>query len=172
MPPEPLVDGAPVGDWLGAPPVGVSDGLPLAVDPVGEPVVGRADGLFDGFFPPAVAFEFVAPGVATVLGPVPPAGPVVRSAPDVLRVGTWPVVGAPVVEDPAGAWFAVGAPLNAPETSSATRPALAKSAAPTATAAPVRRRGLGRGAGPGCPSRGGGPVGSDMRCGTFHSSAT
>jgi hypothetical protein len=170
VPLEPPVDGAPVGDWLGAPPVGVSDGLPLGLEPAGEPVVGWADGLFDGFFPPGAAFELVAPGVATVLGPVPPAGPVVRTAPDVLRVGTWPVVGASVVEDPAGAWFAVGAPLNAPETSSATRPTQAKSAAPTAIAVPVRRRGLGRGAGPGCPWAGGGPVGSDMRCDTLHSS--
>ena len=171
-PPDPPVDGAPVGDWLGAPPVGVSDGLPLGLVPAGELVVGWADGLFDGCLPPGVAFEPVAPGVATVLGLVPPAGPVVPTAPDAVCDGTWPVDGAPVVEDPTGAWFAAGAPLNAPEMSSATMPALAKRAAPTVTAVPVRRRGLGCGAGPGCPWTGGGPVGSDMRGGTFHSSET
>lgn len=79
MPLEPPVDGAPVGDWLGAPPVGVSDGLPLGLVPAGELVVGWADGLFDGCFPP---------GVVTVPGLVPPAGPVVRTAPDALCVGT------------------------------------------------------------------------------------
>jgi hypothetical protein len=149
VPEEPPVDGAPVGDWLGAPPVGVRDGLPPGLVPAGELVVGWADGPFDGF-PPGVAFELVAPGVATVLGLVPPAGPVVRTAPDAVCDGTWPVDGAPVVEDPTGAWCAAGAPLNAPETSSATRPALAQRAAPTVTAVPVRRRGPG-GAGSGCP---------------------
>lgn len=79
MPLEPPVDGAPVG---------VSDGLPLGLVPTGELVVGWADGLFDGCFPPGVAFELAAPGVVTVPGLVPPAGPVVRTAPDALCVGT------------------------------------------------------------------------------------
>src|SRR5690242_14774967 len=86
----------PVGDWLGAPPVGPSDGAPLGPVPAGELVVGWADGLLDGCFPPGAAFVLAAPGVAPVPGLVPPAGPVVRPAPGAVCVGTWPAGGAPV----------------------------------------------------------------------------
>jgi hypothetical protein len=158
-----LVGGEVDGDPLEVPPLGVPDAPPPGV----ELVLGRPEGLADGFLP-GVAFGLVAPGVATVLGPAaPPAPPDVRAAPDALCDGVRPVLEVPAVEGPAGAWFAVGEPLNAPETSSATRPALAATAAPTATAVP-RRRWFPRGW-PGCPWPGG-PVGRDMRGGTFHSS--
>jgi hypothetical protein len=62
----------------------------------------------------------------------------------------------PVAGGPAGCWFAVGAPVNAPETSSATRPALATTPAPSAMAVA-----LGRCGGFGWPAS----VGSDMRGG-------
>ena len=163
MPPG-LVAGGP----LGVPPLGVPGALRLGVEPAGELVPGCADGLVDGFFPPGVAFGLVAPGVATVPGLLaPPPGLDVRAAPDALCDGTRLAAGVPVVEVPAGAWIEAGAPVNAPETSSATRPALATTAAPTATAAATRRRWLPGG----CPGPGG-PVGSDMRGGTFHSSET
>jgi hypothetical protein len=156
------------GDPLEVPPPGVPDALPLGVEPAGALVLGRPEGLADGSLPPGVAVGLVPAGVATVLGPAAPPGPDVRAAPDALCDGVRPVVEVPAVEGPAGPWFAAGEPLNAPETSSATRPALATATAPTATAAPPRRRWLSRGW-PGCPWPGG-PVGSDMRPGTFHSS--
>jgi hypothetical protein len=164
-----LVAGEVDGDPLEVPPPGVPDPPPLGV----ELVPGRPEGLADGFLPPGVVFGLAAPGVATVLGPAaPPAGPDVRAAPDALCDGVRPVLEVPAVEGPAGTWFAVGEPLNAPETSSATRPALAAAATPTAT---TRRRGFPCGW-PGCPWPGcpgpGGFVGSDMRGGTFQSSET
>jgi hypothetical protein len=170
-------DGEPLGPELGVPvvgapddgaPVGVPGALPLGVELAGALVRGWADGLVDGFFPPGVAFGLVAAWVAVVPGP---AGPEVRAAPDALCDGTRLAAGVLAVEGPAGAWFAAGVPVNAPETSSATRPALATTAAPTATAAPVRRRGFPCGSPGGCPGPGG-PVGRDMRGGTFHSSET
>jgi hypothetical protein len=163
------VGGALDGDPLVGPPLGEPDVPPLGDELAGAPVLGRAEGLLDGFFPPGVPVGLVAAGVAAVLGPAaPPTEPDGSAAPDALCDGTWPDAGAPVVAGPAGAWFAAGAPVNAPETSSATRPALARTAAPTATAAPARRRWFPGGC-PGCPGPAG-PVGTDMRGGTFHSS--
>jgi hypothetical protein len=174
-------DGAPLGEEPGEPvglvegapdgvPLGVPDAPPPGVELVGAPVLGWADGLVDRL-PPGVAFGLVTTGVAAVLGATPPAGPVVRTVPGAVCDEPPAVLGAPVVEDPAGAWFAVGEPANAPETSSATRPAPATATAPTATAAPARRRGFPCGGRPGCPGPGG-PVGRDMRGGTSHSSET
>jgi hypothetical protein len=160
------VAGAPVAGPLGVPPVGVPGALPLGAELAGALVRGWADGLADGFFPPGVAFGLLAAGVAAVLGPAPPAGPEVRAAPDALCDGTR-LAEVAAVEGPAGAWFAAGVPVNTPDTSSATRPPLATTATPTATAAPARRRGFPGG----CPGPGG-PVGRDMRGGTFHSSET
>jgi len=132
----------PDGDPLAAPPPGVLDGLSPAAGLPGELVPGWAAGLADGFLPPRVAPGLVAPCDVAVPGATaPPAGAEVRGAPDALRAALWPGVGAPVVADPAGSWFAAGEPLNAPEASSATRPALAATAAPAASA-PARRRWL------------------------------
>jgi hypothetical protein len=137
-PPLGLVECEPVGDPLELdPPLGVPDPL-LPVELAGEPVLGWADGLVDGFLPPVVARVPVAPAVAALLGPAAP-GADVRDAPDEPCDGVWPVAGAPVVAVPAGDWFAAGVPLNAPETSSATSPALASTATPIATA-PARLR--------------------------------
>lgn len=170
--PAGLLGGALDGDPPLGPPVGEPDVPPLGDELAGALVLGRAEGLFDGFFPLGVPVGLVAAGVA-VLGPAePPMVPDGSAAPDALRDGTWPEAGTPVVAGPAGAWFAAGSPVNAPETSSATRPALARTAAPTATAAPARRRFPGGCPGcPGCPGPGG-PAGTDMRGGTFHSSET
>jgi hypothetical protein len=140
--PAGLVAGVLEGTSLVEPPVGGPEVPPLGdVPAAGALVAGCADGLFDGFFP-CVACWPVAAGVAAVLGPAVPPGADVLPAPDARSDGIRPVVGAPVVEDPAGDWFAAGEPANAPETSSATRPALAAAAAPTAIAAPARRRGF------------------------------
>lgn len=163
--------GVPVGPVVGepddGPPVGVPGALPLGAELGGALVRGWADGLVDGFFPPGVACGLVAAWVAAPLGP---AGPEVRAAPDALCDGTR-LAEVAAVEGPAGAWFAAGVPVNAPDTSSATRPPLATTATPTATAVPARRRGFPCGWPGGCPGPGG-PVGRDMRGGTFHSSET
>jgi hypothetical protein len=159
------VVGEPVAGPLGLPPVGVPGALPLGVEPAGALVRGWADGLVDGFFPPGVACGLVAACVAAALGPE------VRAAPDALCDGTRLAAGVLAVEGPAGAWFAAGVPVKAPETSSATRPPLATTATPTATAVPARRRGFLCGWPGGWPGPGG-PVGRDMRGGTFHSSET
>jgi hypothetical protein len=86
-----------------------------------------------------VAREPVALAVAALLGPAVPPGADVRGAPDEPCEGVWPVAGAPLVAVPAGDWLPAGAPLNAPETSSATRPPAATAAVPTAIA-PARLR--------------------------------
>src|SRR6267378_366775 len=133
--------------------VGDGDGDPLGPElgvPLG-PVVGELDGGPLGA--PPLGVGLAVTGVAAALGSAEPPGPDVRAAPDALCAGTWPA-GVLAVEDPAGAWFAAGVPVNAPETSSATRPALATTAALTATAAPARRRGFPCGW-PGCPGPGG-----------------
>ena len=130
-----LVEAGPVGDPLD-PPLGVLDPPPL-VGLAGELVLGWADGLVEGFF---AACVLVAPVVAALLGPAAPlAGADVRDTLD--EPGEGPVPVAPLVAVPAGDWFAAGVPLNAPETSSATRPALATAATPTATT-PARLRGV------------------------------
>jgi hypothetical protein len=129
-PPLGLVEAGPDGD-----PLGLLDRLP-PVGLAGEPVLGWADGLVDGFLPPVVARGLVAPVVAAPGPAAPPADAGVRDAPsDGLRAAA----GAPVVAVPVGDWLAAGVPLNTPETSSATRPALAAAAAPTAIT-PARLR--------------------------------
>src|SRR3984893_7529271 len=120
-----LVEAGPDGDPLDPPP-GLLDPLP-PVGLAGEPVLGRADGLVDGFLLPVVARGLGAPVCASPGRPAPPADAGVRDAPS---DGLSPVAGAPVVAVPAGDWLAAGGPLNTPETSSATRPALAATAAP------------------------------------------
>ncbi len=70
-PPVGLVEAGPDGDPLD--PVGVLDPPPV-VGLGGEPVLGWADGLVDGFLPPVAALVPVAPGVAAVLGPAAPPG--------------------------------------------------------------------------------------------------
>jgi hypothetical protein len=155
------VDGAVDGALLG---VGVLDALPLAVGLAGELVAGWPEGLADAFLPGRVVAEPDAPGVVVPAGTVPPlAGPDARAA-DALGDGIRLVVGVAGVEGAARSWFASGVLLSAPETSSATRPALATTAAPIAKA-PARRR-WGRSGGP----AGATPAGGDMRSGTFHSS--
>ena len=132
-------------------------------------MLGWADGLVDGFLPPVVARVPVAPLVAARSGRAAPPGADVRDAP---CDGLWPVAGAPVVAVPAGDWFAAGVPLNTPETSSATRPALAAAATPAAIT-PARLRWFGCGwSGWPWPGGPGGTAGSDMRGGTVHSSET
>jgi hypothetical protein len=183
---DPLVEGVGVplglvadevdGDPLEVLPLGAPDPLPPRVGLAGEPVLGRPVGLADGFLPPGVVFWLVAADVATLLGlAAPPPGPDGRAVPDALREGVWLVAEMLAVEGPAGVWCAVGEPLNAPETSSATRPTLATAAAPTATAATPRRRGFPCGW-PGCLGSGchgsGGLVGCDMRGGASHSPET
>jgi hypothetical protein len=133
------VDGALVGGELDPPPLGVLPPVGLA----GELVLGWADGLVDGFLPPVAARVPVAPAVAALLGPAAPPGADVRDAPAEPCDGAWPVAVAPVAV-PAGAWFAAGVSLNAPETSSATRPAAATAATPAAIT-PARLRWFGCG---------------------------
>ena len=137
-PPVGLVEAGPVGDPLD--PVGVPDPPP----PLGlaaEPVLGWADGLVDGFLPPVVDR---GPAVAALLGPAAPPGADVLGAPDEPCAGVWPVAGAPAVAVPDGDWFAAGVLLNAPETSSAPRPAAANVATPAAIT-PARLRWFGCG---------------------------
>jgi hypothetical protein len=131
-PPLGLVEAGPVGDPLD-PPLGVLDPPPV-VGLADEPVLGWADGLVAGFLPAVVARVPVAPVVAALLGPAAPPAADVGDTPDEPCDGVWPAAGAPVVEVPAGDWFAAGVPLNAPEISSATRPAPATAAVPTASA--------------------------------------
>ncbi len=103
-------------------------------------MLGRVEGLVACFLLAGAAGGLVAPGAGAVLGPAaPPAGPDVRAAPDALADGTRLALGAPFAGDPAGGWFAAGEPANAPEASSATRPALAATAAPAAMTAARRR---------------------------------
>lgn len=136
-PPVGLVEVGPDGDPLD--PVGVLDPPPV-VGLAGEPVLGWADVLVDGFLPVAARVP-VAPDVAALLGPAAPPG---ADAPDEPCDGVWPVVEAPVVAVPAGDWFAAGVPLNTPETSSPARPAAATAATPAAiTAARLRWFGCG-----------------------------
>jgi hypothetical protein len=134
-----VLPGVVAGDPVEAPPPGVPDAPPPGVGLAGELVPGGADGLADGFL---LARGLDTAGVAGAVGPAaPPTGPDVLAAPDAFCDGIRLRPGAPVVEDPAGSWFAAGVPLNAPETRSATRPALARTAAPAASA-PARRRGV------------------------------
>jgi hypothetical protein len=126
-----LVEAGPDGD----PPLGLVDPLP-PVGLAGEPVLGWAEGLVDGFLPPVVARGLVAP-VAAAPGPAaPPAGADVRDAPS---DGVRPAAGAPVVAVPTVDWLAAGVSLNTPETSRAVRPAHAATVAPTAST-PTRLR--------------------------------
>ena len=128
-------DGVLVGGALD--PLGVLPPAGLA----GEPVPGWADGLVDGFLPPFVARWLLVPVVAALLGRTPPrAGADVLDAPD---EGTWLVAAPPVAEFRGDIWFAAGAPLNAPEASSATSPALTARAETAPSARPLARlRGL------------------------------
>jgi hypothetical protein len=168
-PPVGLVEAGPDGDPLD--PVGVLDPPPV-VGLAGEPVLGWADGLVDGFLPPVAALVPVAPAVAALLGPAAPPGADVRDAPVAPCDGVWPVAVAPVVAVPAGDWFAAGVSLNAPETSSATRPAAATAATPAAIT-PARLRWFGCDwSGSPRPGGPGGTAGRDMRGGTVHSSET
>jgi hypothetical protein len=127
------VDGALVGGALDPPPLGVLPPVGLA----GELVPVRAEGLVDGFLPPVAARWLVA----ALLGRTPPlAGADVLNAPD---EGAWLVAAPPVAEFRGDIWFAAGAPLNAPEASSATSPALAARAETAPIARPLARlRGL------------------------------
>lgn len=189
--PSRQADGFGLGDWLGVdppvgvvvgavddpldPPAGADDVLPL-VEPAGELVLGWADGLVDCLVPPGVACGVVARMVAALVGPTtPPAGDDVLDGPDEARVEDWPVGEPPVVAVPTGDWFAAGASRNAPDMSSATMPTLATSAPPTVSAV-TRLRWFHCGwlCSPwlGGPGGAGGPVGSDMRGGTFHPSET
>lgn len=123
---------------LGDVPLGAVDGVPPDAGPACEPLPGRPEGLADDFspgfaaWPPDVAGA-VPPGLAT-----PPAGMDVR---DAFADGTLPRAGLPVAGDPSGSRLAAGVPLNAPETSSATRPTLATTTAPAAKAPAFRRCG-------------------------------
>ena len=74
-----LVEAGPDGDPLDPPP-GLVDPLP-PVGLAGEPVLGWADGLVDGFLPPVVARGLVAPVVAAPGPAAPPADAGVRDAP-------------------------------------------------------------------------------------------
>ena len=141
--------------------LGVVAGLVPEVGPAVP--LGWAEGLVDAFLLGVASWLPDTPGFAAAPGLVaPPAGWELRAEPaDELGDGSRPRVGWPVAGVVAGCWFAVGAPVNAPETSSATRPALARTPALTARAADLRRCG-----GFGWPAS----VGSDMRGGTFHSS--
>lgn len=189
--PSRQADGFGLGDWLGVevdPPVGVVVGavcdpldpplgvvdVPPLVEPAGELVPGRADGLVDRLLLPGVADGVVARMVAALVGPTTPlTGDDVLDGPDEAWVGDWPVDEPPVVAVPAGDWFAVGASWNAPDMSSATMPALATRAPPTANAVTRLRWfhcGWPDSLWLGGPGGAGGPVGSDMRDGTFHSS--
>ena len=125
-----LVAAGPDGD----PPVGVPGALPLGVGLAGELVRGWADGLVDGFLPPECGPRAGRACVAAGARAGRAAGGAGAPRRAVRRDPAGG--GAPVVEVPAGAWFAAGVPVNTPETSSATRPALATTATPTATAAP------------------------------------
>jgi hypothetical protein len=125
--------------------VGAPDPPPLDPPPpvglAGELVRGWADGLVDGFLPPVVARGLVAPVVAALLGRTPPlAGADLLDGPD---EGTW-LVAAPLVAELRGdVWFAAGAPLNAPDASTATSPALTARAETAPMARPLPRfRGL------------------------------
>lgn len=162
-----VIDVGNDGVGLGAVLVGVGDGVP----PVGpeELPLGRADGLPDGFAAPlaAAGLPDVPGAVVPLAGLAMPLAGAEGVAPfDELGDGTLPKVGALVVGVPAGPWFAAGVPLNAPDRSSARRPALAATAAPTATAVPFRRCG-----GLGWNARDG-SAGRDMRSGMRHSSET
>ena len=144
--------------------LGVVDGVLLGVlaGVVRALLLGWAEGLVDAFLLGVAPWLPDAPGFAAPPGLVAPALLEARAAPaDELGDGSRPRVGVLLAGVPAGCWFAVGAPVNAPETSSATRPALARTPAPTPRAAALRRCG-----GLGWPAS----VGSDMRGGTFHSS--
>lgn len=123
------IDGVLVGGVLD-PPLGVLPPVGLA----GELVPGWADGLVDGFLPPVAARWLVAALLGRTL---PLAGA------DVPDEGTWLVAAPPVAEFRGDIWFAAGAPLNAPEASSATSPALTARAETAPIARPLARlRGL------------------------------
>ena len=120
---------------------GVVDGLVPEVWPAGAVLLGWAEELLDGFLPGVVPAD--APGFAAPPGlVVPPAGWVARAVP-VAELGNVirPTVGMPVAGVPSGCWFAAGVPVKAPETSTATSPALARTPAPSATAVALRRWG-------------------------------
>jgi hypothetical protein len=125
------VDGVLVGGLDPPPPVGLA----------GELVRGWAEGLVDSFLPPVVARGLVVPAVAALLGRIPPlAGADLLDGPD---AGTWLVAAPPVAEFRGDVWFAAGAPLNAPEASTATSPALTARAETAPIASPLPRfRGL------------------------------
>jgi hypothetical protein len=119
---------------------GVVDGLVPEVLPADAVLLGWAEELVDGFLPGVVLADapgFAAPGLVA-----PPAGWVARAVPvDELGNEIRPTVGMLFVGVPSGCWFAAGVPVNAPETSTATSPALARTPAPSATAVALRRCG-------------------------------
>lgn len=127
------LDGVPPGDV----PLGVVDGVP--------PDVGLPDELPPGLFVDDFLPGFVLPGVPEAPAPpgavTPLAGWVPRDEPDdEVGDGMRLSAGLLLAGDPTGSRFAAGAPLNAPETSSATRPTPATAAAPTAIVPFFRRR--------------------------------
>jgi hypothetical protein len=137
--PEGVV-GVSLGAELDGVSLGVVDGLVPEVVPADGVPLGWPEELVDGFLLGAVLAG--ALGVAAPLGLVAPlAGWEVRAVADPLGNDIRPTVGMPVVGVSAGCWFAVGVPVNAPETSSATSPALARTPVPSAMAVALRRCG-------------------------------
>jgi len=135
------VVGVSLGPELDGVLLGVFDGLVPEVVPVDAVLLGWAEDFVDGFLPGVVLAD--APGFAAPPGLVaPPPGWVARAVPvDELGNVIRPTVGMPVAGLPPGCWFAAGVPVNAPETSRATSPALPRTPAPSAMAVALRRCG-------------------------------
>jgi hypothetical protein len=158
-------DGEPLGaPLLGAPPVEAGGAALAEVGLAVELLLGWAEGLADGFLAVAVARLPGVPGVVPAGLVTPPPALAPPAVPDEAGLGTRVRAGLPVAGGLAGACFPAGALLNTPETTSATRPTVATTAAPAAmTPVFLRRGGF-------CWLACDGRVGSDMRAGTFHSS--